>query len=393
MNHPLMLSCVRIILAAVVLIGAALPVHAEDILKSYAKPLPEIPLLPAEEFDAQTILYEDVPAGDEALSYKFRLPKDWKKPEDSAMTSYQISNKILGEIVRFYGPPIVDSRSFFSLQAINLEYQLTAQQWVLQYLLSNGYTIQGMHEVSKKRAEALYVKVENGTTYVIRAIAQMNGKRVVMAQYFMPADNWESEKQLQAQVMGTFELTHPVHEQVEEMTKYHFLDIAEFQYPVSWEFRAAPLKSADRMSFELFNIESEQKINWKNYKTLNGRIQVDIISYDSSDTVEAEIEGFKEALSKINLTAGEPLDTIKGLKFSKDVTPADVQVFKAMDTQSSLLNYEYWVVPLEAGEYYYFVSLITPAREEDYFVWARNTQTYELILELFQPLDEGLIYR
>ncbi len=385
-----------ILILGLVLTGgafAAWPVYAQQLLKSYAQALPDIPFMPDKEFNAATILYEDVPAGDEALSYRFRLPKEWKRPEDSALTSYQISNKILGEIVRFYGPPVIDNRSFFSLQAINLEYQLTAQQWLLQFLLSNGFTIQGIKEYDKKRAEALFVKVIDSTTYVIRAIAQMNGKRVVMAQYFMPADNWEAEKQMQAQVMRTFDLTYPIKESVEEMTKFHFLDIAEFQYPVSWEFRAGPVKSADRLSFELLNIQSEQKINWKNYKTLNGRIQVDILSYDTADSIEGEIDNLKRGLSKVNLAVGDKFESFDDFKFNNEVNPGPVDVYKAMDNQNSMLNYEYWVVPLEAGDYYYLVSLITPSRDDDFFIWARNTQAYALILSLIRPLDEGLIYR
>lgn len=386
----------KVLVAGMVMGGLVLPSNiapAQQLLKSYAQALPEIAPMPDKEFNDKTTLYEDVPAGDEALSYRFRLPADWKRPEDSALTSYQISNKILGEIVRYYGPPVIDKRSYFTLQAINLEYQLSAQQWLLQYLLSNGFTIQGIKEHNFKRAEALYVKVIESTTYVIRAVAQMNGRRVVMAQYFMPADNWEGEKQMQAQVMKTFELTYPITESVEEMTKYHFLDIAEFQYPVSWEFRAAPMKGADRMSFELLNIQSEQKIDWKNYKTLDGRIQVDIVSYDSADSVPGEIDNLKRGLAKINLAVGDKFETFDDFKFSNELNAGAVDVYKAIDNQNSLLNYEYWIVPLEAGDYYYFVSLITPSRDDDFFIWARNTQAYALILSLIRPLDEGLIYR
>lgn len=385
-----------ILVAGLALLGAVFaagPVWAQQLLKSYAQALPDIPLMPDKDFNTKTVLYEDVPAGDEALSYRFRLPQDWKRPEDSALTSYQISNKILGEIVRFYGPPVIDNRSYFSLQAINLEYQLTAQQWMLQYLLSNGFTIQGIKEHDKKRAEALYVKVIDSTTFVIRAIAQMNGKRVVMAQYFMPSSNWEAEKQMQAQVMKTFELTYPIKESVEEMTKFHFLDIAEFQYPVSWEFRAGPVKNADRLNFELLNIQSEQKINWKNYKTLDGRIQVDILSYDTADSIEGEIDNLKRGLSKVNLAVGDKFESFDDFKFNNEVSAGPVEVYKAMDNQNSMLNYEYWIVPLEAGDYYYLVSLVTPSRDDDFFIWARNTEAYALILSLIRPLDEGLIYR
>lgn len=367
--------------------------HGQEFLKNYAQPLPEISLLPVEEFNAKTILYEETPANDKSLSYRFRLPKDWKKPEDLAVTSYQVSDKILGEIVRFYGPPLLDTRSIFSIQAINLEYKLTATQWMLQYLLANGYTIQGMKEINEDRSEALYVKVENDVTYVIRAIAQINGKRVVLAQYIMPADNWEEEKHLQAQIMGTFELTHPVEELIEPMQKYHFLDLAEFNYPASWQYQGAPVNSAERVTFNLLNVASEQKIKWTKYKTLNGRIQADIVAYDLIDTPEEEIEKLKANLSKLGLIATEQLETRNDFRFNEGVEPVPVYIFKVTDSENNLLQYEYWILAMEAGDYFYFVSLVTPSRDEDFFIWARNTETYKLIIKMFTPLEDSLTTR
>jgi len=39
-----------------------------------------------------------------------------------------------------------------------------------------------------------------------------------------------------------------------------------------------------------------------------------------------------------------------------------------------------------SGEYYYFVTLLTPSRDEDYYSWARNTQTFRVLVENIQPL-------
>jgi hypothetical protein len=367
---------------------------AQKFLKNYAVPLPDIKFFPQAEFEAATELHEGMPGGDVALSYKFRLPVGWESMGDSgAVGRYQISNKVLGEILRFYGPPVIDTRSYFSLQAINLEYKLTAQQWLLQFLLSNGYTIQGINEIDENRAEALYVKVEDSVTYVIRAVAQINGKRIVVAQYFMPADNWDDEKQMQAQVISTFSLTHPIVEPVEEMRKYHFLDIAQFQYPASWEIKYSPLTNIERMHFDLLNVASELEAEKNNKKTLNGRIQVDIASYEAVSSVEDELDALKSSLSKIGLVIGEKIDAPVNLKFADGVRFVNSSVYNAVDSDSNMLRYEYWITTVEAGDYYYFINLVTPSRDEEFFVWARNTETYKIILELFLPLEEGLVYR
>lgn len=373
--------------------GFSVAALAQKFIENYAPKMPDIALKPAAEFDASTTLYEDTPGGDQALSYRFRLPKEWGKSDEVALTNYTLSNKILGELVRFYGPPMLDKRSYFSIQAIKLEYKLSAEEWLLQHLLSNGYTIQGMTTHDENRAEALFVKIDQGETYIIRAVAQINGKRVVLAQYFMPSETWEEEKVQQAQVMQTFKLTHPVQELVEDMNIYHFLDIAEFQYPKSWEFRAPPLRNPDRMNFQLLNVASEKVVQRKKFKTLDGRIQVDIVSYSITESLESEIAKLKEDISKIGLVIGDKFETRKDFKFNEDVTAVPVEIYQAVDTEDNLLNYEYWVTSIEHGDYYYLITLVTPSRDEDFYIWSRNSQTYKLIVELFHPLDEGLIYR
>jgi hypothetical protein len=239
----------------------------------------------------------------------------------------------------------------------------------------------------------VYVKVEQDVTYVIRARAEINGRRVVMAQYFLPADHWDTEKQQQAQVLSTFELTHPIEENVEAMTKYHFLDIAEFQYPESWQFRTAPLKNAERLTFQLFNVESEKTVDWKHYKTLNGRIEIHIVSTDVSEGLDAELDNLKDQLSKLKLAAGQEVEVRNDIKFGKGIDPSPTHVYDVKDTEGGLLQYEYWVTALEAGGYYYFFTLVTPSRDEDFFIWSRNWQTYRVIIESLKTLDESLISR
>ena len=363
---------------------------AQDFLQNYASPLPEMkePMSDA-EFNQKTILHEGVAAGDEALTYSFRLPPDWKGSMDVAVGNYQVSSKVLGEVLRFYGPPIIDSRSHFSLQALTLDYEMTAYQWLLQFLLSNGYAIQGISEIDPNRAEALYVRVEDSFSYVIRAVAIASGKRIIMAEYSLPADNWEQEKKMQAQVMKTFRLAQVVKEPIEELKKYHFFDIAEFQYPSSWEMRTSPQVSVDRMKFELRNVLSAVQPDDTIIRRLNGRIQVEALSYDIVKSVAHEADRLREDLRQSSgLIVGDKIETLSGLKFDKAVKPVDVEVYHATDGQNKILKYEYWVTTIEIGDYFYFVTLVTPARDEEYFICARNSDTYKLILQLIKPVAE-----
>jgi hypothetical protein len=383
--------------SATLLAAMAVPADAQKILEEFQKPLPEHKweMMTQEEFEAETILHEDVPLGDEALSYKIRLPKGWEQPEGIGISNYTLSDKLLGEIAVFYGPPKMYMRSRFTIEALALEYQLTAEQWFIQHLLRNGYTIQGMEVINDKRVEALFFVVEKDVTYVVRSIAEISGKRAVLAQYFLPTRYWNDEKMLQSEVMKSFSLLQPDVEDAEDMKKFYILDIAEFLYPSSWELKAEPIRSIDRLEVEIRSSAKrkriQQKDDWKKSRaqrerdqeerTLHGRINVQLVSNFVAESLEDEIAKLKTKVLGTSLVAGNLIETQDSFIYDDAISFGETNVYEAVDENSELLEYEIWFTVMGAGDYYYFVTLLTPSRDDDFFVWSRNTQTYKFVVE------------
>ncbi|MEZ5919499.1 MAG: hypothetical protein R3D66_06280 [Alphaproteobacteria bacterium] len=332
---------------------------------------------------------------DEALSYKIRLPEGWEQPQDVGISSYTLSDKLLGEIAVFYGPPKMYTRSRFTLEALALEYQLTAEQWFIQHLLRNGYTIQGMEVISDKRVEALFLVVEKDVTYVVRAVAEINGKRAVLAQYFLPTQYWDDEKVIQSEVMKSFTLLRPDTEDAEDMNTFYILDIAEFQYPSSWELKTEPVRSIDRLEVEIRSSAKrkriKQKDDWKktreqrereqDERTLHGRINIQLVSNFAAESLEDEIAKLKNKVLGTSLVAGNVIEAQDAFIYDDAISFGETNVYEAVDEESELLKYEIWFTVMGAGDYYYFVTLLTPSWDDDFFVWSRNTQTYKFVVE------------
>jgi hypothetical protein len=367
------------------------PVMAQEFLENYKQPMPEIKLAPQADFDAATTLHQDTPYDDKALSYQIRMPKDWHKQRDVGRTDAEIGNKIMGELVRFYGPPRGDVRSYLTIQAQDLEYQLTAEQWLIQYLLANSYTLQGIRALDDRQVEALYVYVYKDTTFAVRVLAHLNGKRVVMAQYYLPTEEWDAEKQQQAQVITSFKLNNDIRQDIESMEKYHFLDIAELSYPRSWKLKADPLKTIDRLNMQLLSVAAEEVVKRRKFKLLNGRVEVSLMSYYGIDSIADEVETFREQIKSQGLVVDGLIETVSDFKAHQDFDVRPVEVYKIIDTENNIIKYELWFRVMEAGDYYYFVSLLTPSRDEDYFLWSRNTQTFRLIIKSITPQADSLI--
>lgn len=375
--------------AFVFVYGGAADAHAQKVLQDFKKPLPVIEKIPQDQFEAATKLYEEVPMGDKSLAFKVRIDKAWEPVNDAGLSSYTLSNKIFGEVARFYGPPqLTGVRSRFSVQALKLEHQFTAEQWILQYLLTSGYNIQGMESQDNERVEALYVLIEDQVSYVVRAVAQINGKRVVLAQHYLPIELWEQDKVMQAQVTASFSLDNPEKELVENFLKYHFLDIAEVQYPETWQLRAPPLRSIDEMSIEIMNVSGEGNV--AGTLALDGKMEVTLISAYTTESLDAAKRAYTAKLEESGLILSHLIETHENFEFNKNFENPVVEVYNATDTKDNLLDYELWLSSMRAGEYYYLFALLTPARDEDFFIWSRNTQTYKIVNALAAPQEESL---
>ena len=369
------------------------PVHntqAQKFLENYKIPMPDIPLMPEAEFNEKTTSYTDVPYDDQAMAYEVRVGKDWTKSRDASSTNASIGNKILGELVKFYGPPRLDQRSYMTIKALKLDYHLTAEQWFIQYLLQNSYTLQGIRTLDDNRVEAMYVYVEKDVTYVVRTMAQLNGNRAVIAQYYAPSTSWEEEKQMQAQSVSSFRLLNKVEDNVEAMEKYHFLDIAELEFPTSWSLQADQLMSIDRLKIMMLNVASEEVKKDVKYKMLNGKIGVSLVSYHDMTSVSDEIKKFKEDFRKSGMLIGDYIEARNDFKLNSSMTALPVEIYEATDTGNDILDYELWFLLMESGDYYYLMSLLTPSRDEDYFLWSRNTQTFRVIAKSLAPLVGSL---
>ncbi len=357
--------------------------QAQKILEEFNKPLPVVEPIDPAKFQEETVEYNVMPLEDEVLSYSVRLPKTWAEFGGGGIKNYSLNNNLLGEIARYDGPPGIGPRSRFTVQALDLEYQLSAEQWFLQYILTNGYNLQGMKVHSDKKVEGLLVIVEKDISYIVRTVAQINGKRMILAQYFISDQKWYEENVMQGAAVSSFKLTHLKDEIIEEMLQFQFLDIAEFDYPVSWELRAPPLRSIDRMAVKLLMLAAKG--------SLNGRIEVNLASAFVVESLPDEIKGLKKSFEDKGLAFGKLIEKKTGYQFNDDVEFAAVEAYEVKGTASKLVDYEVWFTIMYSGDYYYFITLLTPSRDADFFVWSRNSETYRLIVESIEPQPETLL--
>ncbi|MFK7840279.1 MAG: hypothetical protein AB8B83_08125, partial [Bdellovibrionales bacterium] len=278
----------------------------------------------------------------------------------------------------------IGDRSYFSVETMAMEYKLKAEQWLILYLLENGYTIEGIRTIDEHRVEVVYVLINRDITYIATAVAQTTGDKVIFAQFVAPSDAWEEEEQVALPIVESFSLEDIDTSPVEKMTPYRFLDISELYYPDSWELKAKPLRSADRMSISLLNVEALNKYSSK--RILKGRMQVHLLTEYIIEDIDDDIQTFINDTSVEELNVQDMIQEHEDFTVHENIEVIEIKSYRALDLKQSVKDYEYWLAVLYSGEYYYFISLLTPSRDDDYSSWARNTQSFRLLVEGVKPL-------
>jgi hypothetical protein len=357
--------------------------------------------LSEEEFLSNSVLRQYKPRNDRYLEYKIRLPVGWsasegkldtipldsitkKRMRDSGnddSSGMGINAYVLETLATYNGPERFGISSFFVLKAQELDKEISVKNWFLLYSLQNGYTLKGVREISDRKMEGLYVVMEGDRSYVVRLMVEINGSRIMLAMYYLPIDFFEQERAVQQHVIRSFEFLDPEEPKGETRRDFAFLDLLRFQYPANWQIAAPNLTATDEMDVTLVNSHNE--------KTLRGEILFSVISTEFDTTIGDEVNYIKEDMEnspgKKNLRVGNLIEIPEKYDLSSHIYFDRVEIYEANDVWKELQDYEYWVAVMMEDRYYYIITMLTPARHEDFFVWVENSEAFKIVIESIIP--------
>jgi hypothetical protein len=143
------------------------------------------------------------------------------------------------------------------------------------------------------------------------------------------------------------------------------------------------VKSIDRMKAMLY------------HNTVIGKLDGQINIYLSNKMIGTsrgkEVAFYKEKFKIDNYELGAFLESPE-LEFHNDMAFGVTQVYEMNPTVSNMMDYELWVTVTEGLEYIYVISLLTPARTEEFYTWARNVEAFRLIVKGMRRTDENVDY-
>ncbi len=376
----------------------AAQVHAED--AETIKTFEHVPKLnrevkiSKEDFEAKTKFIQETPLGNQFLAYQIRLGKDWQKLDSSKNEQGDLSKQILGDVSIYLGPPNLDLRSSFRLRANDLPFDVTAKDWFLNYMLINNYNLQGLEINSDKKVQAQYMMVENGTQSVVRAVAQISGSHIILAEYDVPIELWPTESGMAKRSMSTFYIENNDATEVEPTDTYSFVDIAKFNYPKSWILTAAPVTSIERMNASITNLKGgiPQKIKNSHFNPENllmdGRVDISVVAKSQDTNMQQEVQLLKNQMTAKGLVLGDLIEPVTDWAHNDGITFSRIEAYKLNNTKSKLADSEYWIGLFETPGRIYLVRLLTVGRTDNYLTWARNVQAFRNVIATLSPVKQ-----
>lgn len=369
-------------------------VNSNDIISRFKKPMPEIPVMSNEEFINSTKPISKKPYDDESLAYSMRIDNTWEEGIDRTSSNFVMSQKLFLELNSYFSKPTISGRSRIEVEGLNMEGNLTAEQWYIKYILEGGYTTEGFITHDDNKVESLIVVMEEDYSYYLRTIVIINGAKVIMVKYYVPTALIQEQASMQAAVLASFKMTHNKKRVMGETSAYRFLDIAEFKYDSNWSVIAQPVRDVDKLSASVLNTKNvASNNNVKDMAAPEGKVIISVISSSINKTLIQEIAEYKEEIESKGMLIAEKIPEDYTFKYAKNIDFAITEVYRGVDSSNSMGEYEFWFSVMVGGNYYYLVMLITPSRNNMFATWAENTENYKILIESFRPMVGAFLER
>ena len=369
-----------------------------DVFQRFAKPMPELPMPSQEKFIEVTRPVAKKPYDEDVLAYSMRIPKEWEEGVDKTSSNFILSEKLFLELSSYYGPPTISGRSRIVIEALNMEGNLTAEQWYIKYILEGGYTTEGWVVHNKNKVESLMVVMEGDYSYYLRSMVMINGNKIIMVKYYVPVQYFQEKAVIQAMVVSSFQITHFRERQFSEMAPYRFLDIAEIKYPADWKIYAKPVRNMERLKVTILNTqkigsEFDPKTNTRGVTATEGKLDVTVISSTVKNTLVDEINEYKEQIEGEGMLISDRIPESYEFTYSDKIDFGVTEVYRGLDSSDNMSEYEFWFTVMVGGNYYYFIMLLTPSRNSMFGIWAENIENYKIIISEFQPMVGAFLER
>lgn len=357
-------------LIAVLMLTAPEISFAADDKKKVEKPLPKIH--DDATFEAATREFRALPFGRADLEYKISLPVDWQPRGTFEGASPDFSKRIVHEIGYYVSPPTGNLLAFLSIQAVQIDHEILAAHWLRSYILAGGYAPDGdIQNFSLTRASGGYIYVLDGKNILTRILVQINGKIAVIARLEMPLQEKGENGFMQKKAVESFSLLYLTEKAIEQPKAFALVDAAKFDFLSSWQAMSPDFRNLNRPSLQIHN---------KNKNVLEGFIRISAAKRSENTHLNTEIAEVKKFFAEEMKIKFDKLVSSEEYNHNSRYPYGRRETYEVTYSTGKRQRQEARFYVFGNDEWYFFATLITPLESNNFYVWARNTRAFDILI-------------
>jgi hypothetical protein len=333
-------------------------------------------------FAKKTKSFSMMPYNKADLEFEIYLPSDWT-PEEKAFSdaNLAIGEKIAGEVARFWSPMIVTQRAYASIDVLKLDHEISARNWLKNYLVSSGYLLQGdVTEINNKSSTARYIRATDTGSNFGYISARISGGFVETARFEVPVNLKDYLKFLQKKSVDSFKLLYPKEEPIEEQKVFTLVDAMKFTYPASWKVGNPDFRDMNRLIVEAKNIRAGSGLG--KGQIVDGYIRFLAVRRTRTTDLMTEVEEIKKFFNEtMSLEFTKMLSSGKSDAYERFIFNR-YEVYDVLGKAGKTkVTQELHLVVLGDKEWYVIAFLFTPKESAGLYNWARNIQSFQEMIK------------
>jgi len=260
------------------------------------------------------------------------------------------------------------------IHAIRLVREITAANWLRHHAIETERKILAISPISDNSADCLTEFVNKEHVFQCRAAAFIDGDRLFFIQNLARSSAYPKYEEVFGVPVMSFDISKQSGKpSVEKHIPYNSDAIVRFAYPASWKCRAAAEKRpGEKGDVDLFSIGSDGNVS--------GRMRIKTVEKSFSKDNEARILETIAEYRDHNVIAGGILETVEAAIATSRFDSALVRAYRTQ-IRNDEIGQEIWIAVIEDPKYHIIISMLTPFREQAFFLWAVNRRAYGIILE------------
>ena len=324
------------------------------------------------ELEHKFVLVKDEPYENPELAYKILIPKTFT-PEPIKAETPELNPNTLKPLGIFKGPAENGVNPFIQIQAVQLVKEITAANWLRHYAIITNRHIDTVKPINTNLADSVMEFNIEGHLFFARITASIDGDRLFFLLNLAHESMYSSYKNIFGVSVVSFNIENRSPKpSIEKHVPYKLSEMINFKYPESWQYILLTDAPPGKSGVDLFNHDPDGNIC--------GKIRVKTVKKKVSSRIDTQIEDTLEEYRESNVKCGELIECIDVEIGTERFESAIINVYRG-EIKGNDISQEIWIAVIEDPEYFFVVTLLTPFREQAFFIWAINHRAFNIVLE------------